>query len=162
MKLTSKAVLGSSIVLSLVVGFLLAARLPRDTLSLAPFQATTTIEFAAGQEQASAVITNVPAHKQLVIEFVTYDGRDTRANFTHVHLVTTVAGITVRHALDVEPGGLVEMTQTSQLAAFGAEQTIRAYADPETPVELHVTRFDHSGEGVGNGTVTISGYFQER
>jgi hypothetical protein len=95
----------------------------------------------------------VPDGKRLVIEYVLGHIDLEKGEVTKFQILTTINGVQSVHFFAISPAGVSNPILCTK--GFTSGQSVRLYADPETPVELQAIKSD-----LGEGWVTldISGY----
>jgi len=114
-----------------------------DNSARQPFQ-TTLFPYSITGYTASDSFT-VPAHKRLVIEFVSSDINVIPSGGGYSFLETTVGGYT----------NVYDLTSSFDLPSRRT-QVVRVYADPGTTVKVGANSY--SGAGIGTDT-ELSGYY---
>jgi len=114
-----------------------------DNAARQPFQ-TTLFPYSITGYTASDSFT-VPAHKRLVIEFVSSDINVIPSGGGYSFLETTVGGYT----------NVYDLTSSFDLPSRRT-QVVRVYADPGTTVKVGANSY--SGAGIGTDT-ELSGYY---
>lgn len=117
-----------------------------------PFQWSGDLDYDRGNAQGGFT---VPAEKRLVIEYVSGSGTlrstDGINGILHELSVTTnAAGVSAKHYLTTSTQG---WDAKNYLRYLSVSQNMRAYADPDTKVNVSI-RADWSG----SMSITISGY----
>lgn len=123
-----------------------------ETVPLQPFQWNGSLYFDKGTAKAGFA---VPAGKRLAIEYISGNGTvhspdGIEGMIDELSVTTNAGGSSAKHYLMPVTGG---WSAAKYLKLVGAAQTMRFYADPETPVDVYI-----HADGGGNMSITLSGY----